>query len=217
MNLMEENASLEFIGFEVDFNERYDLNKENLIRQNSNSKVYRSINKKNKKEYAIKIFNKVQSIEEFMNNMSEVFGMIRIGIARNENVINLHQIFVWTEKENQNKQEEMVLAIVTDLCELGCLGNIIKNARKNCYEQLPIYFLEKMTNDLISSFNHLNEKAKLHHKFINPDKILVQKNGKVKIDDFEACKLLPWAKKKLQKVKILKKKNFKNFCFLFLE
>ena len=187
------SSNLKFIGFEEDFNETYNFEDSLLLGTGGSGKVFKVKNKKDKKDYAIKIFTGVETIEEFMLNLNEVFGLLRIGIVNNQYVINMHQIFVWTEKSTKMKVNQMVLAIVMDYCNGGSLKDLIKEARKNNNKELEEIFLEKLTKELISGFDKLITDSKLHHRDIKPDNILF-KDGKVKICDFDVCKLLSSAK-----------------------
>ena len=174
---------LKFMGFEAEFNENYDLQSGSIIGKGAIGKVYKVKNKKDNIFYAVKK-SEAFTIEEFMLNLNEVFGLLRIGVMKNQHVVNLHQIFAWTSEENL-----MVLAIVIDYCDGGSLREIITKARKNKKKELDVN-VEKMAKDLISGFGKLVTESKLHHRDIKPDNILI-KDGKAKICDFNICKLLP--------------------------
>ena len=194
------SSNLKLLGNKNDFRENFKLDAKHKLGEGSFGKVYKAKNLNDDKIYAVKVFNGVSTMDQFMYNMMEVMGLMRIGSTQNQATINIHQIFAWIDKVSNDiiegsNESEMVLAITIDYCDGGSLKSLIESHRDQ-NKKLPNDLLEDYARKLILGFSGLISESKLHHRDIKPDNILIDKNN-VKIVDFNTCKVLSSSKNTL--------------------
>ena len=175
---------MEFIGFRDELLENYEWNNRKEIDHGSRSTIYNCLNLTNNIHYAIKQFNPVKTIEDYLENLKEVFCLNRI--RENPYTIKLHQIFGWSEK-NKDGENLLNLIIVLDLFEES-LEKLIKKSREN-KKEIPDNMIEKIAKRLIEGFNNLIETENICHRDIKPANLLFDKNSQIKICDFDVSKI----------------------------
>ena len=178
--------SLLYVGFEEDFNQNYSLNESDLIKKNDSSFEYNCKNLKNGKNYKVKKFMEVTSIEQFIINFQEIFALLRFG--ESDFIIKLHQIFVWEKKKLDKKSINLV--IVTDLCEGGSLKERIEEAKLN-NQPISEENIESYAIDLIKNFNYLDERVNFNAISINSENLFFQDKEEsiIKFGIFDFCEI----------------------------
>ena len=149
----------------------------NRIGKGSSCQVYKVLNKKDNKVYAIKISSSLEN-EEIIKNEVTIFK-----IFNNECPYLIHFYNFFKSKNELNKS---CLCIQLEYCEYGNIREIIKKGRKKGIKlnELEISSIIYM---VLKGINFIHKKN-LIDRDIKGRNILVGNNGSIKLCDFGICK-----------------------------
>ena len=153
---------------------KFDKNKKKKLGEGSNGIVYRVVNKKDNKKYALKIINNHKDLKINIDILKEI---------KNENIIKYYDYFFLKENTFDEIQR---LYIIMEYCKYKDLRQYIEK-HKNNNELIDEKEIILIISEICNGLKEIHNKN-IIHRDLKPENIFISENFKIKIGDFGIVK-----------------------------
>ena len=153
-----------------------DFKNEGKIGKGGFGNVYKVLNKKDNKFYALK---EIFEFDENTKNEIEILKSIN-----HDNIVKYYNSFI--QKEDNSFSQEEKLYIIMEYCEKGNLRKLI-NSHKEKKEKIKENEIIKFSLDICEGLKEIH-KRNIIHRDLKPENIYISKDLKIKIGDFGISK-----------------------------
>ena len=158
-----------------------DFQNEGEIGKGGFSHVYKVLNKKENKYYALK---EISEFDEKTKNEVKILSSIN-----HDNIVKYYNSFIQNDSSFSKNEK---LYIVMESCEKGNLRKLINSHNKK-NEKISENEIIKISLDICEGLKEIH-KRKIIHRDLKPENIYISKDSKIKIGDFGISKRLEKSK-----------------------